>query len=1116
MASNCCARSYLLAIFVLLSQIMLSKCGPVPNGTNPRNAEGQLNAAQATPTKPRVLHKIKDKEGITYKLKNDERCKEDIEDLCAKESQAGGNYDLLLCLQNQIKDDELSDECHQAIWEYKSKLIENPVFETPAIEICKDDWQQIDECKVLQPKHGELVPCLVENKNAIKNARCKHVINKLAQILFSDYRLLKNFYKDCAADVKKFKCGRQDAEEEGDLHTQGSTLECLEDNEGNLTDSCRHKVLRVAELQSKDYHMNRALYFACRNDRERFCANVEAGNGRVYACLMKKKFHAEMSNECRQKLATKQKVESKDYKANFPLLQSCEKEIQRHSCQPKGGSPAALAHVLLCLEDAINNGATVSGSCQQHMKELQEELMEDYSINPAIVAKCDTEIRTYCGKVEKGGKTLDCLMEKAMEKEGKDNKIEFSDKCYDAISNLLKETGAGGDFKVDATLRTQCQSAANKLCRDVKNDMGVLSCLMENIEHKDLGGSCRESLLHLQFFLARDFQLDESLYRACKDDAKNLCENEEIGHPDKDTAPQGMTLACLYRHILPNMNPDPSKKVSKQCVAEVMRTMHQRATDVRLMPHIQHSCISDLSKYCGEKIEAGEEIKCLQDNYDQLQSKCQKSIGEFTEEESEDIDLDKVMVKHCSEMVKEFCSDLLKKNDVDGILPCLYNNKYDHRMDKKCRAELDHRELIELKDYQFSSKFKKACRKDVQTHCINSKSKPDVIACLSGEVRKAVIGDADHKISQECREQLTIEKLRQAEDIQFDPKLYGACAEDVKKHCAHVHKDGPAAVLECLKQAEGDLSDGCSRKIFEREKEEVANANLDVRLFKICKRMIKKYCENVNPNKVLNCLKKHKREMAAEDEQECRDLVFTRQKNALKDIALMPGLEKACRRDISKFCEHVTNNDQVIPCLKKNIEDLSGDCEEFVVDLEKEAALDYRLNPILAKACGQEIDKYCHEIDPGHGEVMECLKEHYKKIENEKCRAEIKEALIEERTDIMADPVLHEACASSVSKHCDSVNHGRGRILQCLMHALESGKKLSKECRGVLKSRKEMWTGFGVAHPESLTDLASVLSNSPRKNYFFIVFSCALAIIFIGGLISGRLTKRITREAKNR
>ena len=40
---------------------------------------------------------------------------------------------------------------------------------------------------------------------------------------------------------------------------------------------------------------------------------------------------------------------------------------------------------------------------------------------------------------------------------------------------------------------------------------------------------------------------------------------------------------------------------------------------------------------------------------------------------------------------------------------------------------------------------------------------------------------------------------------------------------------------------------------------------------------------------------------------------------------------------------------------------------------------------------------------------------------------EIKEALIEERTDIMADPVLQEACSRSVSKHCDTVTHGRGR-----------------------------------------------------------------------------------------
>lgn len=30
-----------------------------------------------------------------------------------------------------------------------------------------------------------------------------------------------------------------------------------------------------------------------------------------------------------------------------------------------------------------------------------------------------------------------------------------------------------------------------------------------------------------------------------------------------------------------------------------------------------------------------QEIKCLQDNYEKLEKKCRKSIGEFTQEESE-------------------------------------------------------------------------------------------------------------------------------------------------------------------------------------------------------------------------------------------------------------------------------------------------------------------------------------------------------------------------------------------------------------------------------------------------------------------------------------------------
>jgi Golgi apparatus protein 1 len=48
-------------------------------------------------------------------------------------------------------------------------------------------------------------------------------------------------------------------------------------------------------MQSDDYHLDRALYYACRDDRERLCSQVSSGNGRVYRCLYEQKFNNMMS-----------------------------------------------------------------------------------------------------------------------------------------------------------------------------------------------------------------------------------------------------------------------------------------------------------------------------------------------------------------------------------------------------------------------------------------------------------------------------------------------------------------------------------------------------------------------------------------------------------------------------------------------------------------------------------------------------------------------------------------------------------------------------------------------------------------------------------------------------
>ena len=79
--------------------------------------------------------------------------------------------------------------------------------------------------------------------------------------------------------------------------SQGHTIECISKKPKDLQQECRHQLLRVAELQSEDFHMDRPLYYACRDDRERLCPKTKAGDGKVFRCLFRHKFDRLMTSE---------------------------------------------------------------------------------------------------------------------------------------------------------------------------------------------------------------------------------------------------------------------------------------------------------------------------------------------------------------------------------------------------------------------------------------------------------------------------------------------------------------------------------------------------------------------------------------------------------------------------------------------------------------------------------------------------------------------------------------------------------------------------------------------------------------------------------------------------
>jgi hypothetical protein len=98
----------------------------------------------------------------------------------------------------------------------------------------------------------------------------------------------------------------------------------------------------------------------------------------------------------------------------------------------------------------------------------------------------------------------------------------------------------------------------------------------------------------------------------------------------------------------------------------------------------------------------------------------------------------------------------------------------------------------------------------------------------------------------------------------------------------------------------------------------------------------------------------------------------------------------------------------------------------------------YSGSPIYAEEsllCADDIEKYCREIKPGGGRIMNCLKAHETEL-SVSCRGKIGEL-----QGIIKD--CEQACAGDIAQFCKEVQPGGGRIVKCLR---EHDKQLSPSC----------------------------------------------------------------------
>ncbi|KAL7978740.1 hypothetical protein Chor_013229 [Crotalus horridus] len=987
-------------------------------------------------------------------------------------------------------DNEISSDCNHLLWNYKLNLTTDPKFESVAREVCKSTISEIKECADEPVGKGYLVSCLVDHRGNITEYQCHQYITKMTAIIFSDYRLICGFMDHCRTDINLLKCGSVRPGEKKGL------VKLAEDSEHRIkvSEPCMKAILRVAELSSDDFHLDRHLYFACRDDREHFCETTQAGEGRIYKCLFNHKFEDAMSEKCRDALTTRQKLIAQDYKVSYSLAKSCKSDLKKYRCNVENlprTREARLSYLLMCLESAVHRGRQISSECQGEMLDYRRMLMEDFSLSPEIILGCRTEIEHHCSGLHRKGRTLHCLMKVVRGEKGN-----LGDSCQHSLQTLIQEVDPVADYRIDRALNEACESVIQTACKHIRSgDPMILSCLMEHLYTEKMVEDCEHRLLELQYFISRDWKLDSVLYRKCQGDASRLCHTHGWNETS-DTIPPGAIFSCLYRHAY--RTEEQGRRLSRECRAEVQRILHQRALDVKLDPALQDKCMIDLGKWCSEKTETGQELECLQDHLEDLVTDCREVVGNLTELESEDIQIEALLMRACEPIIQTFCHEMAD-NQIDSgdLMECLVQNKHQKEMNEKCAVGVTHFQLIQMKDFRFSYKFKMACKEDVLKLCPNIKKKVDVVICLSTTVRNDTLQDAkEHRVSVKCRKQLRVEELEMTEDIRLEPDLHEACKTDIKSYCQNVPY-GNAQIIECLKENKKQLSSRCHQKVFKLQETEMMDPELDYTLMRVCKQMIKRFCPEADAKNMLQCLKQNKNSEVMDPK--CKQMITKRQITQNTDYRLNPVLRKACKADIPKFCQSILSKakeeseleGQVISCLKLKYADqrLSSDCEDQIRVIIEESALDYRLDPQLQMHCSEEIFALCAEEAAAQeqtGQVEECLKVNLLKIKAEMCKKEVLNMLKEK--------------------------------MSCLMEALEDKRvRLQPECKKRLNDRIEMWSfAAKVAPAEGFSDLAMQVVTSPSKNYILSVISAGICVLFLIGLMCGRITKRVTRELKDR
>jgi hypothetical protein len=154
-------------------------------------------------------------------------------------------------------------------------------------------------------------------------------------------------------------------------------------------------------------------------------------------------------------------------------------------------------------------------------------------------------------------------------------------------------------------------------------------------------------------------------------------------------------------------------------------------------------------------------------------------------------------------------------------------------------------------------------------------------------------------------------------------------------------------------------------------------------------------------------------------------------------LAAMPAdsarIRESCQADVRRICPGVTpGQGRLRACLAERADKLSPACRAALFDPPPESG-----TPL--DDCHVDAAKLCPGLPTGDGRLLRCLAEHHEQLSQ----------VCSRQTDAIRGAVddLDKACKSDVETVCKGVQPGHGRLLGCLR---DHSAQLSPACAALL------------------------------------------------------------------